>query len=278
MLQLRGRRWYYWAWRALRLALIVYLLVLLAMMFLEERLIFIPLNFADDDWQPTGLTLEEARFEAADGTQLYGWYVPHPRPCATVLFSHGNAGNITHRADLLRGLHYRSGVSVLIYDYRGYGQSQGKPNEAGVLADARAARAWLARREGIAETDVVQMGESLGGGVAVDLAAADGARAVVLVSTFTSLPDVAARHYPWLPVRWLMKTRMDSVAKIGRYNGPLLQFHGNADTIIPYENGQRLFEAANEPKQFVTLPRHDHNDPLPPSAFDQIGGFLQGVW
>ena len=149
-------------------------------------------------------------------------------------------------------LHRRVGVSVLIFDYRGYGRSEGKPNEAGILADARAARAWLADREKIAEADVVLMGESIGGAVAVDLAARDGARALVLESTFNSLPDVAAYHYPWLPVRWAMRTRLDSAAKIGNYHGPLLA----SRTATPTRScrlrfGRRLFEAANEPKQFL---------------------------
>ena len=163
-----------------------------------------------------------------------------------MLFCHGNGGNITHRVDALKMLHRRAGVSVLIFDYRGYGRSEGKPSEAGVLADARAARAWLAAREKIAEADVVLMGESLGGAVAVDLAARDGARALVLESTFSSLPDVAAYHYPWLPVRWVMRTRFDSAGKIGDYHGPLLagprrRRHDRAAAVRPaaVRGGQR---------------------------------------
>ena len=162
-------------WNVVRLLAIVYLGIVLAMMFLEESLIFIPLNYAEDDWHPRGLTIEEANFQAADGVALHGWYIPHPKPKAAVLFLHGNAGNITHRVGILQALHTRARVSVLIFDYRGYGHSKGKPSERGILADARAARDWLARREKIRPADVVLMGESLGGGVAVDLAATDGA-------------------------------------------------------------------------------------------------------
>ena len=172
-------------------------------------------------------------------------------------------------------LHDRVGASVLIFDYRGYGRSEGRPSEAGVLADARAARSWLAAREKIAaKTDWCCMGESLGGAVAVDLAAADGARALVLESTFSSLPDVAAHHYPWLPVHWLMRTRLDSRAKIAAYHGPLLESHGRPDTIIPFALGRRLFEAANEPKQFFTIPDRDHNDPRPDEYYDALAKFL----
>ena len=154
------------------------------------------------------------------------------------------------------------------------GGARASPNEAGILADARAARRWLAAREKIAERDVVLMGESLGGAVAVDLAARDGARALVLESTFTSLPDVAAYHYPWLPVRWAMRTRFDSLSKIGDYHGPLLKAHGDADTIVPMRFGRRLFEAANEPKKFLVMPGHDHNDGMPAEYYDDVAKFL----
>lgn len=270
----RPPRWYNRLWRVVRLLLIAYLLALLLLMFFEESLIFIPMSFPDDNWQPRGLPVEDAWFQAADGVPIHGWYVPHEHPRAAVLFCHGNAGNVTHRADVLRFLHAQAGVSVLIFDYRGYGRSEGKPNEPGVLADARAARTWLAKRENIPEKQIVLMGESIGGGVAVDLAA-DGARGLILESTFSSLPDVAAVHYPWAPVRLLMRTRMNSAAKIGKYHGPLLQSHGDRDTIVPIGLGRRLFDAANEPKQFLVIPGADHNDPRPPWYYDRVSDFLQ---
>ena len=144
-------------------------------MFLENSLIFIPHRYPAGDWRPTGFPFEDAWFQAADGTRLHGWYVPCANARSAVLFCHGNAGNVTHRAYILETLHRQVGVSVLIFDYRGYGRSEGKPNEEGILADARAARGWLAAREKIAESNVVLMGESIGGAVAVDLAARDGA-------------------------------------------------------------------------------------------------------
>ncbi len=270
----RRQWWLRLGWRVVRDVAIGYLLVLLAMMFLEESFIFVPSKFPEGDWQPRGLVFEEASFPSADGTRLHGWYVPHQRRRASVLFLPGNAGNITDRADVLRILHDKVGVSVLIFDYRGYGRSEGRPTERGVLADARAARAWLARREGIRENEIVLMGESLGGAVAVDLAASDGARALVLESTFSSAPDVAARVFPWLPVRLLMRTRFDSAAKIAAYHGPLLQSHGPRDTIIPFALGRRLFDAANQPKQFITIEDRDHNDPRPWSYYDALAAFL----
>ena len=191
-----------------------------------------------------------------------------------MLYCHGNGGNVAYWADAARPLHDRVGVSVMLFDYRGYGRSEGTPSEAGVLADARAARAWLAQREGIAESQIVLMGRSLGGGVAVDLAAADGARALVLESTFTSLPDVAQTMFPLLPVRLLMQTKLNSEKKIANYHGPLLQSHGTADRLIPYSIGRRLFDAANQPKQFVPIPNGDHNDPQNEEYYRTFSTFL----
>jgi uncharacterized protein len=261
-------------WRIARAALIGYLLVLAGMMFLEDSLIYHPSVYPHGDWQSPGFAFEDAWFTSADGTQLHGWYVPAENPRAVILFCHGNAGNITNWASRVGTLNYELGATVLIFDYRGFGRSQGKPNERGILADARAARAWLAERAGVAETDIVLMGDSLGGGVAVDLAAADGARGLVLQNTFSSLPDVAAHYFPWLPVRWLMRTRLDSINKIAQYHGPLLQSHGDADTTVPYPLACRLFEAANEPKQLITLPGRDHNDYLPPAFYETLKKFL----
>lgn len=244
-------------------------------MFLEEWLIFIPSRYPEGNWQPWGLKFEDARFQATDGTKLHGWYVPHNSPSAVILLCHGNGGNITHRADILEKLHDDLGASVMIFDYRGYGQSEGKPNETGVLLDARAARAWLAKREGIAEKDIIMMGESLGGAVAVDLAAKDGAKGLVLISTFSSLPDVAAFHYPIFPVHLLMRNRLDAAGQIMNYKGPLLQMHGDADTIVPFYYGKKLFDAANEPKKLIIIPQHNHNYSVPDKFFEELKTFLE---
>ena len=245
---------------------------------LERSLLFYPSpSHGDSNRQPKGLDAENAHFQSADGTKLHGWYLRHPDPRAVVLFCHGNAGNIRHRAGLLKGLQQRIGVSAMIFDYRGYGHSEGTPTEAGVMADARAARKWLAQREGIAEDRIVLMGRSIGGAVAVDLAAGDGARGLILESTFSSVPDVAARLYPLLPVRLLMRSKFDSTAKIGRYKGPLLQSHGDADRVIPYQLGRRLHAAANGPKQFVVIRGGDHNDPQTDEYYDALVAFLDSL-
>ena len=165
---------------------------------------------------------------------------------------------------------------MLVFDYRGYGKSEGKPDERGVLADARAARTWLAQKAGVAENRIVLMGESLGGAVAVDLAA-DGARALILENTFSSMPDVAAYHYPWAPVRLLMRTQFNSLARIGSYHGPLYQSHGDRDSIVPLRFATRLFDAANEPKRFLLVEGADHNDPRMPQYYDKLREFLEVV-
>jgi fermentation-respiration switch protein FrsA (DUF1100 family) len=243
----------------------------------EKSLVFFPARFPQGNWHPPSLEFEDAWFAAADGTRLHGWYLPQQSPRAVVLYCHGNAGNLSDWADVVRILHDRVGLALLIFDYRGYGRSEGAPSEAGVVADARAARGWLSQRTGVAEGRIVLMGRSLGGGVAVHLAANDGARALVLESTFTSLPDVGKAHYPLLPVRVLMQTRLDSLSKIGRYHGPLLQSHGTADRLIPYANGRRLYDAANAPKRFFPIAGGDHNDPQPPGYYDLLTAFLDDL-
>ncbi len=243
----------------------------------EQSQVFQPVAFPEGNWEPEGLAFEDAWFTAADGTQLHGWYVPHPNPRAVALFAHGNAGNVSHRADSLRILRDRHQLAVLAFDYRGYGKSEGTPSEVGLLQDARAGRAWLAQRAAVAENDIVLLGRSLGGGVMADLAAKDGARGLVLASTFTSLPDVGRHHLPLVPARLLMTNRFDSIGKIGDYQGPLLQSHGDADRVIPFEFGKRLFAAANEPKRFVRQPGGGHNSPQSDEYRDALDEFIDGL-
>lgn len=242
---------------------------------LEQSNVYVPLKYPYGEWHPKGLTFEDAWFDAADGTHLHGWFCPHEKPQAVALFLHGNAGNLTHVAGSLQVLHDRHRLAVMSLDYRGYGRSEGIPNEAGVMQDARAARAWLAKRTGVAEKDIVLLGQSLGGGVAVDLAAKDDCRGLVLASTFTSMTDAAAHHVPYVPTRLLMSNRYDSIRKIKDYRGPLLMVHGDRDRVVPYSQGKKLFEAANEPKRFITATGGDHNDPLPEEYRVALEKFLR---
>ena len=183
------------------------------------------------------------------------------KPKAVILYAHGNAGNITHRASVAEYLHKRFAASVLLFDYRGYGRSEGTPTVAGIVRDARGARDCLALREQISPKDVVLMGRSLGGAVVVALASTDGARGLVLESTFSSLRDVAASLYPKTLVNLFVADRLNSQAAIPQFHGPLLISHSQADQMIPIAQGRKLFRAANEPKTFFMISGDDHNDP-----------------
>jgi fermentation-respiration switch protein FrsA (DUF1100 family) len=165
----------------------------------------------------------------------------------------------------------------MTFDYRGYGRSEGVPSERGILRDARAARAWLAQRTETPEQEIVLLGRSLGGAVAVDLASKDSARGLILASTFTSLPDLAAQHMPWASPHLLMTHRLNSKAKIKRYHGPLLQSHGDADELIPIELAKKLFDAAPGPKQFVVIPGAGHNDPQNDDYRETFDRFLDSL-
>ncbi len=184
---------------------------------------------------------------------------------------------MTAYADAIRVLHDQHKLSVMVFDYRGYGKSDGEPNEEGILEDARAARQWLARRANVPEQDIILMGHSLGGGVMVDLAAVDGARGLILMNTFTSLPDVAAHHLPLVPARLMMHNRLESLAKIENYHGPLLQAHCETDRTIPLTQGKRLFAKANEPKHFVATHGTGHDDLLPEDLQRALDDFLASL-
>lgn len=227
---------------------------------LENNLVYQPSPFPAD-FPAENVPFENVEFTSDDGTRLHGWFADHPDPAGIALICHGNAGNIASRGDSLIILNQRHRLAAMIFDYRGYGNSEGSPNETGILADARAARAWLANRMNVQEQEIIVMGRSLGGAVAVDLAAMDGAKGLVLASTFPSMPAVAKNLSPVIPANLLMKQRFNSIEKIRNYHGPLLQSHGSADQLIPIELGQKLFDAAPGPKTFVTIENAGHNDP-----------------
>jgi uncharacterized protein len=228
----------------------------------EQSMVFQGQEYSESAYQ-AGRGFEDAWFESEDGTQLHGWFTAPPNPQGVMLYCHGNYGNVATGAATIRDLSRRHNLAVLIFDYRGYGRSSGTPNEAGLIADGKAARAWLAKRAQVAESEVILFGRSLGGGVAVQLAADDGARALILVSTFSSLPSVAANRLPFLMPKLIMQNRFESADRIGEYKGPLLQSHGDADQLILFAEGQKLHSAANEPKQFIRVERGGHNDPNP---------------
>jgi uncharacterized protein len=265
------------ALRGLKIAAVAYCLVLLVLLFLENMLVYPAPRYPEGDWQATWLEHEDVSFPSADGTKLHGWYVEHPQSKAVILYCHGNGTHVAYMAEFLAEMRDEFQASIFAFDYRGYGRSEGKPAEKGILEDAEAAQEWLAKRAGIEKKDIVLMGRSLGGGIALHLAAENGARGVILQNTFTSLHDAAASNYPWVPVRLLMRNRYDSLSRISRYSGPLFISHGTADRIIPFAHGQKLFAAATGPKEFFEIAGGDHNDSEPNHYLPALHKFLDSL-
>lgn len=231
----------------------VYLLVCLLVWWRQDDLVFFPGSPPATTPRAAGLAYQEHEIATEDGERLHAWTIGPARPDearALVLHSHGNAGSVEHRIDVAAAF-VELGYAVLLYDYRGYGKSSGTPSEAGLYRDARAVWAHATGTLGWPPGRVVLFGESLGGAVAIELARGVEPAAVVVEETFTSLPDVGARVYPWLPVRLLARTRLASVEKLAELRAPLLVIHSPDDEIVPYELGRRLYQAAAEPKAFL---------------------------
>lgn len=201
---------------------------------------------------------EDVVLETEDGIRLGAWFLPAPGGGPAVLVCNGNAGDRMMRAPLAAALS-RMGLSVLLFDYRGYGGNPGHPSEQGLAADARAARVFLAARPEIDPGRIAYFGESLGAAVVVRLALEWPPAALVLRSPFTSLTDVGRLHYPWLPVTALLVDRYPSIDRIARLTAPLLVIAGERDTLVPAELSRRLYDRACGPKRFVLVPRADHN-------------------
>jgi fermentation-respiration switch protein FrsA (DUF1100 family) len=223
---------------------------------IERTLIYFPSRELIGSPAMRGLSYRDVWFYGEDGLRLHGWYVPGRVP-TTLLWCHGNAGNISDRLDNVAEIHRRLGLGVFIFDYRGYGQSDGRPTEAGLYRDARAARDVLLRERVTAER-IVYFGRSLGAAVAIDLAVAAPPPVVIIETPFLSVPAMANRTLPGSGL--LFKTRYDSLKKIGQVRSRLLILHGDADEVVPYEHGRRLFEAAPQPKAFYTIRGAHHND------------------
>ena len=205
--------------------------------------------------------VEEVAFDATDGLRLSGWLftVNAVDQAPAVIVFNGNAGNRAYRVPLAKALR-RLGLQVLLFDYRGYGGNPGSPTEQGLAMDARAAREFLITRRHVDPWSLIYFGESLGTGVAVELASEHPPAALILRSPYTSMADVGQHHYRWLPVRQLLRDRYDSLALIPRVKTRLLVIAGERDSVVPAEFSRRLFEAAPQPKAFVSVPRADHND------------------
>ena len=239
----------------LLVVVMVYCAMILYLLVMQPRLIYfpdMPARMLEATPQDIGLEYESLRLETVDGEQLHGWFVPAQAARATLLFCHGNAGNISHRLESLR-IFNELGLNVLIFDYRGYGQSTGKTSEAGTYRDADAAWRYLLDERRLAPQDIVIAGRSLGAAVAADLASRTAPAAVVLESAFISVPAMAAEIYPWLPPGLPGLYRYDTRAKLAQITRPLLIVHSRDDEIIPFAHAQTLFAEAGGPKQFLEL-------------------------
>lgn len=272
----RGRRIRRFVVRRLISYPLLYVGVVAVFLLLERSLVFRPSSPADAWLAPEDARTKDVWFADEHGTKLHGWWIPPERPeDGAVLVCHGNGGNVTHRGRLAADLRRTLGAGVLVFDYPGYGKSEGKPTEAGCYAAGDAAFRWLKDVAKVPPNRVILLGESLGGGPAVELATRHDHRALVLVFTFTSLPAAAKVHYPWLPCRTLMRTRFDNLAKIGRCTRPVFIAHGTADEIIPFSHGEQLFAAANEPKEFLRMEGVTHNILLGDALCVPLAAFLR---
>ena len=246
------------------------ILFVLYVRYLENKTLFVPAREILADPSHIGLSFEEVTFGTQDKLRLNGWLVKAPGAKSTLIFCHGNAGNIGDRLGKLEIFH-AIGVNVLIFDYRGYGKSEGAPTEGGLYTDAIAAYDYLKGRSDINGEKIIAYGASLGGAVAVDLAAKRDLAAIIIDSSFTNAADMAKRILPFVP-SFIIQAKLDSVARIGSVKTPKLFFHSPHDEIVPYALGRKLYEAAAEPKQFVDLVG-THNEGL----FSSVDEFKDGI-
>lgn len=227
----------------------------------ERTAVFFPTTGLSEDPGRVDLPFEDVSFESTDGVKLHGWYIQGRFP-VTVLWLHGNAGNIADRLDILKEMTAHLGVSSFIFDFRGYGISEGRPSEKGLYRDAEAAYRWLTENKGVDPDQIVHYGHSLGTTLAVDLALGAGkdAAGVVLESPFTSAKEMARMLYGGLPVDWLLSLKLDNIGRVGGLAMPVMVIHGEADTTIPFAMGRRVFDAAPEPKRLLAVSGCEHSD------------------
>ncbi len=253
----------------------VYLVMAGWLYFNQRGILYIPYATQPSPAEAGFPDMDVVEFETADGLTLYGWYKQAVGDKPTVVYFHGNAGNLLNHSWIARPL-LDAGYGVLLVEYRGFGGNPGLPGEAGLYQDARAGFAFL-RAEGVSDEGVVLYGESLGAGVAVQIAQGRPLKTLVLEAPFTSLPEVGARHYPYLPVRLLSRDRYDNLAKIVHVEAPLIVVHGDDDEVVPHDMGQRLLAAAETRTFEITLPGANHGNVHDHGAADRIMEIISGL-
>jgi hypothetical protein len=242
----------------------LYVALGLFLFFFQARLIYFPRRELAGTPADAGLAYEEVYLTTTDGVAIHGWFVPAKDQKGVLLYFHGNGGNISHRIEALRQFN-RLGLTTLIIDYRGYGKSGGETSEEGTYLDAEAAWAELVSRRNIKPEQIILLGRSLGGAIAAHLATRISPRSIILESTFTSIPDRGSEIYPYFPVRLLSRFHYDTLRRIPSIGRPLLVVHSTDDEIVPFNHGQRLFDAALEPKELLVI-SGGHNDAFVVSA------------
>lgn len=255
----------------------LYVLILIAAYLFQSRLVFFPDRTMTGDPGDIGLAFEDVWMKSG-GRRVHGWFVPAVSPRATLLFCHGNAGNISHRLDSIKVFHDLQ-LSVLIFDYQGYGRSAGKPGEAATYRDARAAWDHLTEERGLRPDEIVLFGRSLGGAVAIELATVTDPMAVIVESCFTSAVDLGTKVYPWLPIRLVARIKYNSLRRVEDIDVPKLFIHSIDDEVVPFGMGKRLYARAQKPKQFLKI-RGGHQDGFLVSSrlyTETIAGFLGSV-
>jgi fermentation-respiration switch protein FrsA (DUF1100 family) len=258
---------------ALGVVLLAYVGLLTFMVGNERHLVYRTAR-PDEEWHDKpSADIQDVTLRTRDGA-LLGWYLPRKDAKSVFLICHGQAGNLTARGADLPKIVGCFHTSALVFDYPGYGISEGEPSESGCYAAADAAYDWLIEQKGFKPEQIIIYGESLGGGVAVDLASRRPHAALLLVNTFTSLPEVAQGVYPWIPVDPLMTNRFNSLSKIAKCRSPIFITHGRADHLIPWEHSQRLFERMTGTKELLLRAGMDHSDPLTLEALNEIRDFL----
>ena len=246
----------------------------------EKRFLFFPEPEVANTPAHVGLSFEDVCLKTPDGVKLHGWFLPAPAEAAgpetqTWLWFHGNGGNVGTRVGQLERAHRLLGVHQLIFDYRGYGRSEGKPSERGTYLDARAALSYLEKRPDVDPSRIVYFGHSLGAAVAIELAASQAPAGMALIAPFSSIRDMAKLALPLPMAGWIVRNHYNSVALIPKVQSPLVILHGELDEVVPHSQGVKLFEAANHPKRFVTLPDASHNNAQYVAADVMAGALLE---
>ena len=251
--------------------LATYLVLAAVLYIMQPKFLYSPERDVYDTPDELGLDFEDVVFKSADGLDLSGWYIPADNPKFTVLFCHGNGGNIAHRLDSINIFH-NLGLNCFIFDYRGYGDSRGKPSEEGTYMDAMAAYKWLTEEKKMPAENIVIFGRSLGGSIAAQLASKVEARALIVESAFTSYVDIGKEYYPYMPVRWFARFGYKTIDYIRNVRCPVMLIYSRNDEIVPFKFGLELYEAANEPKEFIEI-FGGHND-----CFLASGEIYTEVW